>query len=276
MVVAAPLAAGASGPHYVALGDSYASGPFIPSQQSSAPGCLRSANNYPHLVAAALGFSLTDVSCSGATTSDLGGSETTSDGPVPPQLDALSPATGLVTLTIGGDDLGFVSIVKNCLAATPWGPTPSGRNCKDRYDPGGDNQLASSVAAIATRLDTALGQIHTRAPGAKIFVVGYPDIVPPTGDGCWPDLPFTRTDASYLRSVEVDLNTMLTNVSSAEGAAYVDTYTPSEPFNACTSSASRWVEPIIPTAPAAPVHPDATGEAGMARIVEASISAHGA
>src|ERR1051326_4231915 len=56
---------------YVALGDSYTAGPFIPVQQDDPVGCLRSDHNYPHLVAAILGFRLRDVSCSGATTQDM-------------------------------------------------------------------------------------------------------------------------------------------------------------------------------------------------------------
>jgi GDSL-like Lipase/Acylhydrolase family len=266
--------AGAAAIQYVALGDSYASGPFIPSQVSSASGCLRSTSNYPHLVAAAFGLALTDVTCSGATTADLSGSETTSNGPVPPQLNALRPSTGLVTVTVGGDDLGFVNIVKSCLAATPWGPTPSGRTCKARYDAGGVDQLGAIIAALQPKLDATLTAIHLRSPAAQVFVVGYPDIIATNGSGCWPSLPFTRTDAPYLGNVETELNTMVASVAAANGATYVDTYTPSESDSACSARSVRWVEPIVPTAPAAPLHPDATGESGMARVVEASIAAH--
>ncbi len=273
-LLVAPARAGATGLSYVALGDSYASGPFIPSQQDTTPGCLRSNENYPHVLAAALGADLTDVSCSGATTADLTGWETTSDGRVPPQLDALSKATRLVTLTIGGDDLGFVSIVKNCLAATPWGPTPSGKTCMSHYDAHGVDQLAAAVASLEPKIAATLQAIHTRAPGAQVLVVGYPDLIPPAGAGCWPNLPFTHPDASYLRGVETDLNSMLSAEAAGNGATYVDTYAASGRYSACSPSAVRWVEPIIPTAPAAPLHPDAAGEAGMARIIEGVLGSH--
>ncbi len=193
---------------------------------------------------------------------------------MPPQLNAVTDAARLVTLTVGGDDLGFVSIVKNCLAATPWGPTPSGRTCLSHYDAHGVDQLAGAVAALEPKIAAALQAIHARAPAARVLVVGYPDLIPPSGTGCWPALPFTRTDAPYLRGVETDLNSMLAAEAAANGATYVDTYAPSARYSACSPSSVRWVEPIVPTSPAAPLHPDAAGEAAIARIIEGVLGTH--
>ncbi|HEX3979634.1 MAG TPA: SGNH/GDSL hydrolase family protein, partial [Acidimicrobiales bacterium] len=107
---------------YVALGDSYTSGPAIPTQlgpttNPSAPAsCLRSSQNYPSLAARALGLDLVDASCGGATTEDMD----TSQGPgIPAQLDALRATTSVVTLGIGGNDFGFSTIATNCAAYTP-------------------------------------------------------------------------------------------------------------------------------------------------------------
>jgi len=94
-------------PEYVALGDSYASGPVIAPQLADPAGCLRSGRDYPHLVAQAIGLQLTDATCGGATTTDMTGPQTIADGLVGPQIDAVQPHTALVTLTVGGDDLGF-------------------------------------------------------------------------------------------------------------------------------------------------------------------------
>ncbi len=267
---------GASNPSYVALGDSYASGPFIPDQQTNPSGCLRSDHNYAHLVAQAIGLNLTDVSCTGATTADLTGPQSTTSGTNPAQLNAVSKSTAVVTLSIGGDDLGFTSVIENCVALTPWGPTKSGLTCKSLYDPNGVDRLAAAIAATKPRIAAALQKIHTQAPNAKVFVVGYPDILPSTGDGCWPRMPFTHTDAPYLENTEVELNAMLSTVSASNGATYIDTYIPSEGFNACTAGSVRWIEPIVPTTLAAPVHPNVSGEAGMARIIEPVLTTHGA
>src|SRR5262245_23939715 len=81
--------ASATSGRYVALGDSAAAGPLIPLPDLSSPGCLRSTANYPKLAAHALGLPITDVTCSGAVTADMTGSQQTPLGGVPPQFDAL-------------------------------------------------------------------------------------------------------------------------------------------------------------------------------------------
>lgn len=259
---------------YVALGDSYTSGPKIPTQLTAAGGCDRSNHNYPSDTADALGLTLTDVSCSGATTANiLGTTQDVSPGPDNPfQLSAVTSADQVVTLQVGGDDLGFTSIVENCIALTPWGPTAVGANCRSYYDPKGNNTLLTDINNLSANIDSILAEIHTRAPVAKVFVVGYPDILPQNG-ACWPSMPFETADAEYLNSIEVDLNTMLSTAATANHDTYVDTYTPSEGHNACTPESTRWVEPIVPASPADPVHPNANGEAAMATELETAITA---
>ena len=265
---------GASFPNYSALGDSYASGPFILNQLVDPVGCWRSQRDYPHLVAEALHLNLTDVSCVAATTADVESPESTVSGTNPPQISAVNSSTRVVTLTLGGDNLGFTNIIENCAALTPWGPTRVGVTCKSHYDNRGSDQLAAEINHIGTRLSTVLAQIRSAAPSAKLFVVGYPDILP-SGGGCWPEMPFTRSDVSYLRSTEVALNRALANATSANHGTYVDTFAPSENHNACTPESVRWIEPIVPCTLAAPLHPNAKGEAAMAKIVEQAMRAAG-
>jgi hypothetical protein len=105
-----------------------------------------------------------------------------------------------------------------------------------------------------------------------VFVVGYPAILPNTGNGCWPQMPLVNSDVPYLRAKERQLNAMLQTAANRYGATYVDTYTPSVNHSACASESSRWVEPIVPAAWAAPVHPNANGEAAMAALLQAAIS----
>jgi hypothetical protein len=256
---------------YVALGDSYTSGPLVPDQVGRPPGCHRSDHDYPALVARALGLRLDDVSCSGAEAADMTSPQTTSDGVNPPQLSALGRATTLVTLGVGGDDLGVTSVIEHCLAATPWGPTISGRTCRAHYDPGGQDSLAAAVQSVGAKVAGVLARIHRLAPRATVLVVGYPAIVPSTGDGCWPSMPFTRTDAPYLGQTERELDAMLATVSADGGARYVDTYTPSEAHTACAPASVRWIEPIVPATAAFPVHPNARGETAMAALVLAAL-----
>jgi len=109
VVVASVLAlalapAVAHGAYWVGLGDSYAAGPLIPNQSLSPLGCLRSDHNFAHLAAA--GHTLADVSCSGADTGDMTAPQPTDAGTNPPQLDALSADTRVVSLQIGGNYIG--------------------------------------------------------------------------------------------------------------------------------------------------------------------------
>ncbi|HWG60157.1 MAG TPA: SGNH/GDSL hydrolase family protein [Streptosporangiaceae bacterium] len=264
-----PAAASAgTGPSYVALGDSYTSGPFIPDQTGNPPGCLRSTNNYPSLTAAAIGASaFTDISCQGATTADMAGPQSVLAGTNPPQLSALSGSARLVTLQIGGNDIGFANIVINC--ATMSVSNPFGSPCKKYYTSGGTDQLAAAINKTGPKVAAVLQAIHADAPRARVLVVGYPDVLPNTGYGCWPVVPISYGDVPYLRGVENELNQMLADEAASHGATYVNTYTDSIGHDFCQPPGVKWVEGLVPTSPAAPVHPNALGEKAMAQQVEA-------
>jgi lysophospholipase L1-like esterase len=271
LVTALSGAASASGPVYVAIGDSYTSGPLIPLPTGSPLGCARSTHNYPHLVATAIGASsFTDASCQGADSTNITGSQSVPFGTAPPEDSALSASTTVVTYGIGGNDINFDDIVIECteLSVT----NPFGSPCKNHYTSGGVDQLAAAIKAAAPKIAANLQVIHAHAPNARVFVVGYPAIVPNTGDGCWPVVPFAEGDVPYLRGVENELNAMLATEAAANNATYVDVYTPSIGHDACQKTGVRWVEGLVPTSPAAPFHPNQLGEAGMAKAVEAAIN----
>jgi GDSL-like Lipase/Acylhydrolase family len=269
----APTTAAAAPGSYVALGDSYTSGPFIPLQLQPY-GCLRSDHNYPHLVASSLGLALQDVSCAGATTDDMTQSQGVTPGPNPPQFDALSAGTQIVTLGIGGNDIHFSSIAQSCFS-----PTPTGQPCQDKYGNGGvyPDVIDSYVQAAAPKVAAAIQGIHARSPGARVFVVDYPAIfpeqplVPGAPEGCWPSLPVAPADVPYLRSKEKELNAMLSTEAAANGAGFVDTYGPSVGHDACEPPVIRWVEPAVPASPAAPIHPNLFGMQAMAVLVQQAI-----
>jgi len=159
-------AVGASAANWAGLGDSYAAGPLIPNQQLSPLGCLRSDHNFAHLAAAALGRSLADASCSGAKTDDMTAPQDVTPGQNPPQFNALTTDTQIVTLQIGGNDIGFTSILENCATANPFA-----HPCRDKYVVNGHDTLADKIAATAPKVATVLQGIHARSPGARVFVV---------------------------------------------------------------------------------------------------------
>lgn len=262
--VTAPSAS-AAGEKYVALGDSMASGPLIPDITGNV-GCGRSTHNYAHELAATLGVAeLRDVTCSGAETKHMTESQSLSvagvpTGTAPPQFDALSADTDLVTLTIGGNDAGLVGIAEDCVNLDPTA-TP----CKDRYTQGGVDQVAQRVDAAGPRIAAVLDGIHQRSPHARVLVTGYGLYIKP--HGCWPVQPVLPVDADYLQGNVDRLNNVIATQAAAHGAEYVDVRTPSAGHDACQSASTKWVEGYVPVNPAAPLHPNQRGEENYARII---------
>ena len=254
---------------YVALGDSYVAGPLIPNQSTNPPGCLRSDHNYASLVRTQIKVTkFRDVSCSGATTDDLFATQDLQFGADnPPQLDALDRQTKVVTLGIGGNDIGFTDIVVNCSTQNPTGP-----GCKSTYVHDGRDELSERIAAAGVKVDRSLAAINARAPRATVFMVGYPTVLPNTGTGCYPTVPVLPGDVVYLRAKVRELNATLQARAEAAGATYIDLARPSIGHDFCQLPTRKWVEGITPTAPAAPVHPNAAGMQGASVTVTASIN----
>ncbi|HSP03744.1 MAG TPA: SGNH/GDSL hydrolase family protein [Acidimicrobiales bacterium] len=278
-VVAMPVADAApsanAGPKtMVALGDSFAAGPLIPPQVDERPwGCLRSSLNYAHQIASALSLELTDVTCSGASTKHLWethgvspDAELVEEGvPVlagdhpgnPPQLDALRPDTDVVTLQIGGNDMGFGGIATTCAeAALTLGSCKAAVEAERPFD---------RIAQTAPKLRAVLAEIHRRSPQADVHVLGYPGIFAMGETASCPAMGVGEEDARYLRSIQEALNGMIRSVADEAGhgysdaTGYVDVYAPSAGHTACDLPAIRWVEPFVPVNAAAPVHPNLGG-----------------
>jgi len=254
--------------HYVALGDSYASGPFIPNQSLNPAGCFRSDHNYPGDLARSIGVArFVDISCGGATTADMTGSQSVLLGSNPPEFAALTSDTDLVTVTIGGNDIGFTSILETCAAASL--TNPFGNPCQRLFTAGGTDQLAARISATAPKIAAVLSGIRQRAPHAHVVVVGYLRILPPT-IGCWPVVPISLGDVPYLGGVEQTLNTMLGNQARAAADSFVNPGLATG-HDVCKPESVKWVEGIVPTSPAFPVHPNAAGMAEVAGLVGAAL-----
>jgi len=259
--------AGASTGRYVALGDSYTAAPLVPRQLVTARGCFRSDHDYPHDIERALSLDgFADVSCTGATTLNMWRHQDVLGGSNAAQFLALPASTTLVTLGIGGNHIGYTSILLHCLATAP-----TGSPCHDKYVHNGDDRIADAIVAAAPKIGAVISSIHARAPHARVYVVGYPALLPDTGPGCWPSMPITPSDVVYLRSKERQLNNAIAAQAGAHNATFVNTYGPSIGHDACSPPTSRWVEPIVPSHAAAPVHPNASGEQAIADLVLAAI-----
>ncbi|MFJ7343701.1 SGNH/GDSL hydrolase family protein [Streptomyces sp. NPDC101110] len=251
---------------YVALGDSFAAAPGVPSQVHQA--CARSSRNYPSLTAARLTARLTDVTCSGATTADLA----VSRHGEPAQFDALNRGTDLVTVTIGGNDgVGFSKVLKTCGELS--NSQPAGAPCREHFTEGGRDRLLEGINETAPKVDTVIDAVHRVAPRAKVLIVGYPSLFPHDGIGCASSsAPFAAGDFPYLRDTTIRLNAMLAERAVRKGATYVDTYTPSIGHDMCQPAERRWIEDLAPRTAAAPAHPNARGEAAMAEAVTRALA----
>jgi lysophospholipase L1-like esterase len=141
---------------YVALGDSYSAGTGAGRYTAAGKSCERSASAFPQLWAAGHHpASFASVACAGATTATVRTS----------QLSALSARTTLVSITIGGNDVGFSQVMETCVFQLPGACVKAVTTAE------------SSVRRVLPgRLDSLLRAIRTRAPLARIVVLGYPDL----------------------------------------------------------------------------------------------------
>jgi hypothetical protein len=262
-----PAVANAAGESYVAMGDSYTAGPgILPYTTATAPlGCGQSERNYPHLVASALGLSLTDRSCGGAATDNFENEQVLGFPPNnPPQFNALSASTQVVTVSMGGNDGDlFGTLVEDC-TGLDFGQPNVGAPCKEHLE-----GFVKAVRAFYVPLEeAALAKIHVLAPNAKVFVVGYPDITPAQGY-CPSMLPWTTGDMKWFRNdVQIPGNETLKREAQNTGAVYVNTFANSIGHDLCERPGVRWIEPLIGSLTGVAVHPNAMGEEQDALQVE--------
>ena len=241
---------------YVAMGDSYAAGPLI-LPQSDLFTCVRSSINYRSLLAQRLRAKVfRDASCSNATTKDFTAAQPGFvSGSAAPQYDALSADTTLVTVQIGGNDIGILGLAFSCLNFAGLGQSCAAANTAGRTD-----RFAAKVDDFAPAYGTVIEQIRQRAPHAKIVLVGYPTGI--RHDGCWPFIPMSGQDANYLQSIADRLNARMAEQATMHGASYVDLRTPSIGHDACQWPGTRWIEGLLPGVVDdgfTPMHPNATG-----------------
>ncbi len=264
--LALPSAGNADPGPYAALGDSFTAGPLIPNATGPAS-CFRSDHNYPSLVATAMGATqVRDVSCTSARTVHLTTPQVYFSERHSPQFDALSTSTRLVTIGIGGNDVGLVGAGLTCVQLGLLAPT--GTACRSSFaTPAGGDELADRIVATAPSIATALQGIHDRSPQARVLLVGYPALTPQDGKGCYPILPLSDDDIAYLDTMLRATNAMLAEQAQANDVEFVDTFGDSVGHHVCTPPGTRWFEGVLPTAPALIAHPNALGEASMARSV---------
>ena len=190
----------AVGSSYVALGDSYSSGVGTRAYLNDGTSCQRSVYAYPSLIAAARGYALTLRACSGATVADV----TTG------QLSALASSTAYVTLSVGGNDAGFASVLTEC-AKPGWLS-----NCNGAID----RAQATINGVLPSRLTTLYASIRAKAPNAKVVIVGYPRVF--NGLDCNALTWFSPAEETRLNATADLLNSRLASAAGSAGFTFAN------------------------------------------------------
>lgn len=251
----------------VALGSSYAAGPGL---GDMAPGslflCVQTAGNYPHRVARARGMILADATCSGATAAQvLGGGQYW----LPSQLAALNPATQLVTVTAGGNDVFFIGNLTSWACANHPEAMSWTRRLLFCGTPHSSREVDAALVRLGGRLSALFDAIHAHAPHARILAVNYLTLLPPVGTCV--RLALTRAQADDGRRIAAALATTTAAAAQRHGAELVDAAAASRGHDAC--SASPWVQGFVPQGGGGVAfHPDVAGTSAVVRLVLAALS----
>jgi lysophospholipase L1-like esterase len=249
---------------YVALGSSMAAGPGIKPRAADSPMAAgRSGRNYPHLAAEQLGLDLTDVTYSGATTANV--LRERQNG-APPQIDALDGSEELVTVTIGGNDVGYVPLLFAASLPTMLRSMPIlGPRLRELLDPSARDTALDQVGASLREVGSA---VRERSPHARIMFVDYLTLLPPRGT---PAPPLADDVADLGRHVAQRLADETAAAAQATGCEILHAADASRDHHAW--SADPWTVgagSLLPWRPK-PWHPNAAGMRAVAELLVASV-----
>lgn len=213
-------------------------------------------SNYARQIAARRGLQVVDVACSGATTEDI---LTRSQAGFAPQIEAVTADTRLVTITIGGNDVGYVANLMG------YSCRDAGGTCAVRSDA----QVAQDFAALPAAMHRVLDETRRRAPQATVVLVGYLPVVPEGRAGCGELVPLKAEDAARLRGVADRMAVVFEQAAKETGTLFVRSQDVARGHDAC--AADPWIAGYKATQGATwpvgvPFHPN---QAGMDRLADA-------
>jgi lysophospholipase L1-like esterase len=181
--------------NYVALGDSYSAGYGAGSSNLNSS-CGRNTYAYPYLVAQQRGDALSFVACGGAQTGDVNAN----------QVGALNASTNLATITIGGNDVGFTSLIVACTTL----------GCQSQIN-SSNSQIANELPA---KLNSTYSLIKSRAPNARVVVLGYPR--PFAHRTCLAATGVSLGEEDQLNALTDNLNNVIRSRAQGYGFTYAD------------------------------------------------------
>ncbi|MFG2880740.1 SGNH/GDSL hydrolase family protein [Streptomyces sp. NPDC048297] len=221
---------------YVALGDSYSSGVGSGSYISSSGSCDRSTKAYPYLWNAAHApSSFAFNACSGATTDDVRAG----------QLGSLNSSTGLVSITIGGNDAGFADVMTTCVIQ-------SDSSCLSRIN----TAKAYVDSTLPGKLDAVYNEIRAKAPSARVVVIGYPRFYL-LGQTC---LGLSETKRSAINDASDYMDAAIQKRAQAHGFVFGDVRSTFSGHQIC--SGDSWLHSVNWLDIGESYHPTASGQSG--------------
>nr|WP_084316423.1 SGNH/GDSL hydrolase family protein [Actinospica robiniae] len=231
-------AAHAASVNYVALGDSYSSGVGSGSYTSSSGSCDRSTKAYSQLwTNANAPSSFTFVACSGATTSDVLSS----------QISALSSATTLVSITIGGNDVGFSNVMETCVL-------DSTSTCVSAIN----TAESEAQSQLPAKLDAVYAKIQSVSPNARVVVLDYPEFYDLSkSSSC---IGLSTTDRTDLNQAADVLDGVIKTEAAKYGFVFGDVRSAFSGHEICDSSS--WLHSVNILDLDESYHPTASGQSG--------------
>ncbi|MHA3702123.1 SGNH/GDSL hydrolase family protein [Jatrophihabitans sp. YIM 134969] len=236
VALASPAAASAAD-HYVALGDSYSSGVGAGDYTDDSGDCDRSTNAYSQLYADTVGpASYVSVACSGATTASVNAT----------QIQALSVSTTLVSITVGGNDVGFADIMTTCVL---YG--------EDDCIAAVDDAEATARANLAGWLDSTYSAISAAAPAARVVVLGYPVFYDLSQTGC---VGLSAASRAKIDEGIALADSIIADTAAAHGFAYGDPTSAFRGHQICDDD--PWLHSLNFVDVGVSYHPFADGQSG--------------
>jgi lysophospholipase L1-like esterase len=231
-------AASAAVVNYVALGDSYSSGVGAGGETGS---CSRSPNAYPQLWANAHApTSFSFVACSGAKTTDVSAN----------QLSAVTSATTLVSISIGGNDLGFSQIMIDCNLY-------SDSTCVNEIN-AAENTAKTQLPGW---LDTLYSKIRAKAPSAKVVVLSYPRFYDLSASWYCPGLSTTKRK-KINEGADVLDTVIQGEVAKYSNFAFADVRSSFANDHEICDYGNEWLHSIDWNNLSDSYHPNASGQSG--------------
>lgn len=257
------------------MGSSFAAGPGVTTSADAPPNrCTRSIDNYAHQLARKRKLSLVDVSCGGATTANV----LQPWEELPAQIDALTPDTALVTVTIGGNDVAFIGrlIMDSCSGSPAGAATPTMCQAMAAHrtagaEPASLPRLSAPTEerwrSVEAGLDRIALEVRRRSPKARLVFVDYLSVVP-AGRPCG-ELPLSAEAAAAARATAARLAQLTAAAAGRAKADLIRASALSRGHDACSSD--PWVSGFSPPAGVTgfvPYHPNLRGMSAIAHALE--------